>query len=131
MNRVEKAANYGWPRVTFGRDYRDGSVITSRITGAEFTAPALAWVDTHAPGGLLLYTGTAFPDWNGDLLSAGLASRDIRRIQIEGGKAVGETRIPMGATRMRDLAIGADGTLYAITDGAEGKLLRVVPTDEN
>ena len=62
LNRVEKGANYGWPRVTFGRDYRDGSVITPNIAGLNFEAPALAWVDTHAPSGLLLYSGSAFPD---------------------------------------------------------------------
>jgi glucose/arabinose dehydrogenase len=127
LNRVEKGANYGWPRVTFGRDYRDGSVITPNIAGLNFEAPALAWVDTHAPSGLLLYSGSAFPDWKGNLLSTGLASRDIRRIEIEDGKVVGETRIPVGTTRMRDLEIGTDGTLYAITDGAEGTLLRIEP----
>ena len=127
LNRVEKGANYGWPRVTFGRDYRDGSVITPNIAGLNFEAPALAWVDTHAPSGLLLYSGSAFPDWKGNLLSTGLASRDIRRIAIEDGKVVGETRIPVGTTRMRDLEIGTDGTLYAITDGAEGTLLRIEP----
>ena len=127
LNRVEKGLNYGWPRVTFGRDYRDGSVITPNIAGPNFEAPALAWVDTHAPGGLLLYAGSAFPEWKGDLLSAGLASRDIRRIEIEDGKVAGETRIPVGTTRMRDFEIGIDGTLYAITDGAEGKLLRIAP----
>jgi glucose/arabinose dehydrogenase len=127
LNRVEKGANYGWPRVTFGRDYRDGSVITPNIAGLNFEAPALAWVDTHAPSGLLLYSGSAFPDWKGNLLSTGLASRDIRRIEIEDGKVVGETRIPVGTTRMRDLEIGTDGTLYAVTDGAEGTLLRIEP----
>jgi glucose/arabinose dehydrogenase len=127
LNRVEKGANSGWPRVTFGRDYRDGSVITPNIAGLNFEAPALAWVDTHAPSGLLLYSGSAFPDWKGNLLSTGLASRDIRRIEIEDGKVVGETRIPVGTTRMRDLEIGTDGTLYAITDGAEGTLLRIEP----
>ncbi|WP_372928862.1 PQQ-dependent sugar dehydrogenase [Methyloceanibacter sp.] len=127
LNRVEKGANYGWPRVTFGRDYRDGSVITPNIAGLNFEAPALAWVDTHAPSGLLLYSGSAFPDWKGNLLSTGLASRDIRRIEIEDGKVVGQTRIPVGTTRMRDLEIGTDGTLYAVTDGAEGTLLRIEP----
>lgn len=127
LNRVEKGANYGWPRMTFGRDYRDGSVITPNIAGLNFEAPALAWVDTHAPSGLLLYSGSAFPDWKGNLLSTGLASRDIRRIEIEDGKVVGETRIPVGTTRMRDLEIGTDGTLYAVTDGAEGTLLRIEP----
>jgi len=129
LNLVEKGKNYGWPRVTFGRDYRDGSMISPDIAGPGFTQPALAWVDTHAPGGLLLYTGSAFPDWKGDLLSAGLASRDIRRLTLEDGKVTGETRIEVGA-RVRDFELGPDGTLYAITDGAEGALLRIDPAQD-
>ena len=128
LNLVEKGENYGWPRVTFGRDYRDGSVLTARIEGPTYADPAIAWVDTHAPGGLHLYTGSAFPDWKGDLLSAGLASRDIRLIEIEDGKVVGEKRIDFGTARPRGFATAPDGTLYVVTDGAEGRVLRLDPS---
>ncbi|MDJ0512144.1 MAG: PQQ-dependent sugar dehydrogenase [Methyloceanibacter sp.] len=130
LNLVEKGKNYGWPRVTYGRDYRDASVIAARIEGPTFSDPSIAWVDTHAPGGLHLYTGSAFPDWKGDLLSAGLASRDIRRIDMEDGKVVGETRISLGTTRVRGFAQTPDGALYVVTDGAEGRVLRLDPSEE-
>lgn len=128
LNLVEKGENYGWPRVTYGRDYRDGSVIAP-IAAEHFASPALAWIDTHAPGGLIVYTGSAFPDWKGDLLSAGLASRDIRRIDVEDGKVAGETRINLDPLRVRSFAVGAGGELYVITEGADAKLLQVVPAN--
>ncbi|GAA5442364.1 aldose sugar dehydrogenase YliI [Microbulbifer sp. NBRC 101763] len=126
LNRLEKGANFGWPRVTFGRDYRDGSNISFKIADPEFVSPILAWIDTHAPGGLTVYTGKAFPQWRGHLLSAGLVTQDLRVIDPEGDALTGEQRIVIGE-RVRDSEIGADGTLYVITDGPQGRLLRIDP----
>ncbi|MEM9222776.1 MAG: PQQ-dependent sugar dehydrogenase [Pseudomonadota bacterium] len=127
LNRIERENNYGWPRVTYGRDYRDGSVISANVTGPEFTGPSLSWIDTHAPGGLTLYTGTDFPEWEGALLSAGLASHDLRVIGIEGDAVASEERITIGS-RVRDTAIGPDGGLFVLTDGPDAKLLRIDPS---
>jgi glucose/arabinose dehydrogenase len=126
LNQVQKGANYGWPRVTFGRDYRDGSNISFKIASPEFTSPFLAWIDTHAPGGLTIYTGTAFPQWRGHLLSAGLVTQDLRVINPQGDPLNIEKRIVIGE-RVRDAEIGADGNLYIITDGPQGHLLRIEP----
>ncbi|GAB2884274.1 PQQ-dependent sugar dehydrogenase [Microbulbifer echini] len=126
LNQLKKGANFGWPRVTFGRDYRDGSNIAFKIAGPEFVSPFLAWIDTHAPGGLTVYTGKAFPEWRGHLLSAGLVSQDLRLINPQGDPLNTESRIVIGE-RVRDSEIGADGTLYVITDGPQGRLLRIDP----
>ncbi|WP_445356123.1 PQQ-dependent sugar dehydrogenase [Microbulbifer sp. EKSA008] len=129
LNRLKAGSNYGWPRVTFGRDYRDGSNIAFKIEDPEFTSPALAWLDTHAPGGLAFYTGNAFPEWKGRLISAGLVSEDLRIIQIKDGAAIGELRIPIGE-RVRDAEVGQDGSLYILTDGPKGRLLRIDPAKQ-
>ncbi|MCO1335705.1 PQQ-dependent sugar dehydrogenase [Microbulbifer sp. OS29] len=126
LNQLRKGGNFGWPRVTFGRDYRDGSNIAFKIADPEFVSPILAWIDTHAPGGLTIYTGKAFPQWRGYLLSAGLVTHDLRVIDPEGDALTGEQRIVVGE-RVRDSEVGADGTLYILTDGPQGKLLRVDP----
>ncbi|AWF80927.1 hypothetical protein BTJ40_08950 [Microbulbifer sp. A4B17] len=129
LNLLKVGSNYGWPRVTFGRDYRDGSNISFKITDPEFSSPVLAWLDTHAPGGLTLYTGNAFPEWQGRLLSAGLVSEDLRIIQVKDGAAIGELRIPVGE-RVRDAEVSQDGSLYILTDGPKGRLLRVDPAKQ-
>ena len=80
-----------------------------------------------APSGLVYYTGKAFPQWQGSLLSGGLASKDIRRIAFDaGGKVIKQEQLDIGK-RVRDVRQGPDGHLYALTDESKGSLLRIVP----
>ncbi|MGA7458382.1 MAG: PQQ-dependent sugar dehydrogenase, partial [Methyloceanibacter sp.] len=70
------------------------------------------------------YTADTFPEWKGNLLIAGLSSEAIVRLTLDGEKVTGEERIPMGA-RIRDVAQGPDGAVYALTDEGDGKVLRL------
>ena len=81
-----------------------------------------------APSGLAYYEGAVFPDWYGDLFVWALVDQDVRRIDLEAGKVVGEESLfaEVGA-RIRDVRAGPDGYLYILTDSESGKLLRVVP----
>jgi glucose/arabinose dehydrogenase len=92
-------------------------------------APKVAWVPSPAPSGLAVYTGSQFPQWRGSLFSGGLASTDIRRIALDKDANVeGQDRLDIGA-RVRDVRRGPDGFLYALTDEARGRLLRIVGQD--
>ncbi len=127
LNRLEAGKNYGWPAVTFARNYRDGSLIADAIDGPEFTAPTVVWLDTNAPSGLLVYRGEAFADWDGMILSGGLVTQDLRLISLaEDGGRPSEQRLPIGH-RVRDVRLGPDGQLYVLTDGEEARLLRLTP----
>jgi glucose/arabinose dehydrogenase len=124
---ITAGSNYGWPRTTFGIDY-DGTQISQLQTAEGVTGPIVVWVPSIAPSGLTVYRGDAFPDWRGDLLLGGLASRDIRRVRIARGKAVlQEVLLDDSNTRIRDVRTGPDGYVYVLTDEAEGKLLRLEP----
>jgi len=70
-----------------------------------------------------------FQDWNGDALIGGLVSRDIRRIDLENGKAVNEISVLSDlGERVRDVRVDKDGAILVLTDDPEnGKLLRVTP----
>ncbi len=126
LNLIRKGANYGWPRATFGRDYRTGEPIgETSIPGME--DPKVAWVPAHPPSGLAFYTGDKAPEWRGSLFSGGLASQDIRRIRLDGENVVGQDRLRIGR-RIRDVRQGPDGYLYALTDESNGRLLRIEPT---
>ena len=84
-------------------------------------------METQAPSGLVVYSGTRFPDWRGDLFSGGLASKQIRHIKLDDAGNVREERsIDMGA-RVRDVRQGPDGYLYVLTDESNGSLLRLEP----
>ncbi len=130
LNRVQAGRNFGWPAATFSRNYGTGSQISPHTSRPGMVDPVFVWLNvTHAPSGLAVYRGAAFPDWDGDLLSGGLVTKDIRRIDLDDSGAVaGESAIVIGE-RVRDVRIGADGHVYVLTDEPAGRLLRLEPAE--
>jgi aldose sugar dehydrogenase len=128
INRLRAGENYGWPAVTFSRDYGTGRLISDDVYGPEYVQPALVWMDNNAPSGLTIYRGDVFGDWDGDLLSGALITQDVRRIDLTAnGQVRRETRIPIGE-RVRDVRVGPDGHVYALTDEPNGRLIRLAPS---
>jgi glucose/arabinose dehydrogenase len=127
LNVLEAGANYGWPIETAGR-YRNADYTPSRsLPGAVYRAPAWAFTDrTVAPAGLVVYAGTEFPEWRGDLIVAGLSRGYLLRADVEGGRIVGvHDLMDEPRVRLRNVKQAPDGALYALTDEREGRLLRV------
>ncbi|MGP1308916.1 MAG: PQQ-dependent sugar dehydrogenase [Phycisphaerales bacterium] len=125
LNLVRAGENYGWPEVTFGREY-SGRKITDQTSAPRFVDAALVWVPSKAPSGLEFYSGDAFPQWRGDLFSGGLVTKDVWRIDLNGERVVKQETISIGK-RVRDVRQGPDGMLYVLTDEDNGQLLRIVP----
>lgn len=132
LNRLMPGDNYGWPIVTEGRDY-NGARITPFEDHEEqgFTAPVWGWTPSIAPAGLAVYDGNLFADWTGDLFVAALAGTAIHHLDLDAdGTVTAENRLFLeGRPRIRQVATGPDGALWVLTDGAEGKLVRLVPQD--
>jgi aldose sugar dehydrogenase len=127
LNLIEPGRNYGWPLITYGRDY-SRSLITPFTAMPGMEQPLLHWTPSIAPGGMALYEGTLFPDWRGDLFVAALAEKSLRRVALDKGLPVSqEVFFTEQDQRIRDVRVGPDGALYLLTDEKEGKLLRVVP----
>lgn len=126
INLDRAGANYGWPDVAYGIEYRGGA-INEGITARQGTEqPAYYWDPVIAPGGMVFYTGVMFPTWEGDLLVAGLKEQHIARLVLENDRVVGEERLLTDlGERVRDVAVGPDGAVWAITDEEDGKLVRL------
>ena len=129
LNLIQAGQNYGWPLATFGVDYT-GARVSPYTELPGLVAPLLHWTPSVAPSSLTLYRGALFPDWQGDLFAATLAERSVRRIRVRDGMLAGEEVLfeELGE-RIRDVRSGPDGALYLLTDNAEGRLLRVVPSE--
>lgn len=126
LNLVRAGVNYGWPLQSYGADYRSGEPIGQKEV-ANMEQPKVAWVPSPAPSGLVVYSGSQFPQWRGSLMSGNLVGMDVRRIEVDkAGNAVRQEKLEIGA-RVRDVKQGPDGHLYVLTDEAEGRLLRIVP----
>ncbi len=125
LNRPEKGKNYGWPTITYGRDYGGGSIGEgSQREGME--QPVYYWDPVIAPSGMVFYTGDRYPGWKGSAFVGSMGTRALVRLTIENGRVTAEERYPLGG-RIRDVQQGPDGLLYVVTDEDKGALLRVLP----
>lgn len=129
LNVIAPGANYGWPVITYGRDYSRAK-ITPFTEQPDMEQPRTHWVPSIAPGGLTFYDGALFPEWNGSLFVAALAEASVRRVSLESAGVPGSQEVLFTEVgeRMRDVRSGPDGALYLVTDEPNGKVLRVVPS---
>ena len=125
LNLIEPGKNYGWPLVSYAVNY-NGVPIASPDTRADLAKPVIYWTPIFAPGGLMFYSGAMFPAWKGSAFAAGLASRALHRIEVDGATAKPAEHWTVGF-RVRDVAQAPDGALWLIEDDSEGGLYRLTP----
>jgi glucose/arabinose dehydrogenase len=129
LNLVLPGRNYGWPVITYGRNY-SGTSITSETAREGMEQPVTYWVPSIATSGLLLYTGDAFPAWRGNLFVGGLAGEQLARVSLNGTAKAGEETLLRGVVgRIRDVRQGPDGFVYLALDrnGGPGTIVRLEP----
>jgi aldose sugar dehydrogenase len=128
LNLIEKGKNYGWPLVSYGKNY-NGVPIPNPDNRLDLAKPVLYWVPVIAPGNLMFYGSTqTFPQWNGSGFISGLASQSLTRVVFDGhGGAKTAERWDVGH-RIRDVEQGPDGSLWMLEDANPGALIHLTPT---
>ena len=129
VNLIEPGHNYGWPLVSNG-DHYDGRPIPDHDTRPDLAAPKVSWNPVISPGGLMIYSGRRWPQWEGDIFLGGLSSQSLVRVDVAGTRASKGDQWDMG-TRIREVEEGPDGSIWLLEDGqrgAGGKLLRLDPS---
>ena len=128
INIIEKGKNYGWPLVSYGRNYDGTPVGSGKATMAGVADPLWHWTPSIAPSGMAFYTGDLYPGWKGSLFNGALKFELLSRLELKGDKAVKEERMLQDLReRIRDVRQGPDGALYLLTDNASGRILRLAP----
>ncbi len=125
VNVIVPGANYGWPAITYGLDY-SGAYVSPFTDHPDMTQPIKYWVPSIAPSGFALYRGGMFPELDGDLLVGALVDREVRRLTVADNGTVKEDALfsELGS-RIRDVRVAADGSIYLVTDGNPGSIVRV------
>lgn len=124
VNRIRRGANYGWPAVTHGVDY-SGALISPYTEREGMESPVHVWTPSIAPSGLTIYEADLFPDWRGDLFVGALVNREVRRLELDGGRVIDEEALFSELNeRVRDVRAGPDGALYVLISD---RVVRVVP----
>ena len=130
LNLIHRGENYGYPVVSNG-DHYDGRKIPDHDTRPEFEAPKVTWNPVISPADLMIYRGDRFAAWQGDAFAAGLSSRAIVRVALDGESAREAERYDMGA-RIRSLEEGPDGAIWVLEDDrgdSQGRLLKLTPKE--
>ena len=128
LNLIRPGRNYGWPVITYGREYSGGEVGDGLTAAPGMEQPVLYWVPSISPSGMAFYDGDAFPGWRGDLFVGALSGRHLRRIDFRDGRPASQEVLlaDLGA-RIRDVRQGPDGLLYLLVDSRDALLLRLRP----
>jgi glucose/arabinose dehydrogenase len=134
LNILRPGRNYGWPLVSYGRDYW-GKRISEHSFLSGFEDPIVVWLPSIAVTGMTFYTGDRFPHWKRNLFVGGLreggipGTGQIQRIvfnqrweELRREPLLMELR-----QRIRDIRQGPDGLLYVLTAEEDGALLRIEP----
>ncbi len=125
VNLIEKGKNYGWPVITYGREY-SGPKIGEGTAKAGMEQPIIHWTPSISPSGMAFYQGDKFPQWKNHLFLACLSGLHLRRLQIDQRKVVSEEKLLADKSwRIRQVRSGPDGYLYISTDA--GNLVRLKP----
>lgn len=135
INIILRGRNYGWPLVSYGRDY-PGSRISDSPTREGIESPLVVWLPAIAVAGMAVYTGNQFPAWKGNVFVGSLQQGGIAGTghvqRIVFNAKMEELRRELLLTefrqRIREVREGPDGFLYLLTDDDAGVLLRIEPT---
>lgn len=127
VNVVRAGRNYGWPVITYGRDYSGAKIgVGTHREGME--QPLHYWDPSIAPSGMAFVTANLFPAWKGSLLLGALRGQMLVRLELDGEKVVREERLLTDlGERIRDVRQGPDGRIYLLTDSPNGRILRLEP----
>ncbi|MDS7595060.1 PQQ-dependent sugar dehydrogenase [Agrobacterium tumefaciens] len=127
LNMPKAGLNYGWPVITYGVEY-SGRSVEGGITAKEgMEQPVYYWDPVIGPSGMAFYDADLIPEWKGAFIVGGLVSQGLVILHIDGDKVATENRLPLDV-RIRDVKVGPDGAVYAVTEqrgGGESQILRI------
>ena len=125
INLVEASKNYGWPVITYGREYY-GPKIGEGTHKEGMEQPLYYYVPSIATSGLVRYSGKMFPQWKDNFFSGALKLQHINRLYKDKAGKWKEDRIKEVADldeRIRSVKEGPEGAIYFSTD--EGEIYKI------
>ena len=130
LNQVIAGTNYGWPVISYGKEYWSPNAVGEGTHKIGMAQPAHHWIPAIAPSGMAFYSGNRFPRWQGNLFIGSLKFGELVRLEIDASRVVHEERLLNGEFgRIREVRLGPDGLLYVLTDSRNGHLLRLEPVE--
>lgn len=134
INILLPGRDYGWPVLSFGRDY-SGPRVSAHPTREGTESPLVVWLPAIAVAGMAVYTGDKFPAWKGNVFVGAMtegripATGHLQRVVFNDKteEVRRESMLRELRQRIREVRQGPDGFLYLLTDEDDGALLRIEP----
>ena len=134
INLTQAGVNHGWPVITYGENFGGGAIGEGITQKTGMAQPLYHWVPSIAPSGIPFATSERYRKaFQGNLLVGSLKFGYLNRIELtqpfgeKAGKVARESRLLDKAGRVRAVRQGPDGLIYVLTEGASGKLIRLLP----
>jgi len=134
LNIILPGRNYGWPVVSYGRNY-PGPRVSEHTWKEGMEEPLVVWLPSIGISGLTIYSGDRFPAWKGnafvgsmrvgELNYTGHLERIVFNAKFEELRR--ESLLTDLRQRIRDVRQGPDGLLYLLTEEDNAALLRIEP----
>ncbi len=123
VNEVQRAHNYGWPVIAYGRHYSGGR-IGEGTTKDGMEQPAFYWDPSIAPSGATVLGDALGADWAGALVTGSLKFDQIHVLSLDQGADEIAVLKSDETLRVRDVRVGPQGGLWFLSIG-NGALYRV------
>jgi glucose/arabinose dehydrogenase/cytochrome c5 len=133
VNVLRPGRNYGWPLVSKGLKYDGTPVDYGKELGmavdlASIEQPVWDLTPSPAISSFVVYRGSAFPRWQGDLIVGTLKATQLYRMTVDGDRVTRSETLLEGLGRIRDVEVGTDGIVYLLLEhAAGGRVVRLVP----
>lgn len=114
INIIKKGSNYGWPKVSHGKEYMLPLMVGEAKSLPGMINPYKVYIPSIAPSDLILYNGTYHPALKNSLLSGALALTHLNQVRLNDKKEI--RHFKEKKLRIRALTQSSEGQLYIGAD---------------
>ncbi|MBQ4832493.1 PQQ-dependent sugar dehydrogenase [Pseudoalteromonas sp. MMG010] len=128
LNYLTPGTNYGWPVITYGRDYSQARISPfTEYKGMQ--KPSVDWTPSIAPSSMAYYSAkyTAFPSLQKQVLISTLVDQKLYSVNLADGAFTQTHVFPEASGRLRNVYVTTEGNIAVLTDGKDAKLMIFKP----
>lgn len=124
LNIVRPGKNYGWPVITYGREY-SGDPVGDGIQQKEgMEQPVYYWDPVISPSGMAFYNSDTIAEWKGNIFIACLSGSHVTRLVLNGERVEAEEWLLQDlGQRFRAITQAQNGALYVVSE--QGRLYKI------